>query len=101
MGNPDESGLPFLSEQRQFLQNLDAIANRSVTAQAVRGSTLPNSLYDYRHPIGGLRRSAPTNKKPQLFTNILPANANHTLNTFELMFCLYIRSFFVDNTGTA
>jgi hypothetical protein len=33
-----------------------------------------------------LRRSAPTNKKPQLFTNILPANANHTLNTFELLF---------------
>jgi hypothetical protein len=37
-------------------------ANRSVTAQAVRGFSLPTGLYDYFYPAGGLRRSAPALK---------------------------------------
>jgi hypothetical protein len=37
-------------------------ANRSVTAQAVRGFLLPAGLYDYFYPTGGLRRSAPALK---------------------------------------
>jgi hypothetical protein len=40
-------------------------ANRSAAAQAARFYTLPTRLYDYFHPLGGLRRSAPTREKPQ------------------------------------
>jgi hypothetical protein len=35
------------------------VTNRSVTAGAVRFFTLPTGLYDYFHPNGGGRRSAP------------------------------------------